>query len=116
MLHFQPIAEPDVIALLNTGRFEGEVEGYIVMEGPDYHGYALFRLDGEAVALLDASLDDPLLLDGALRACLAAGEKRGAARFWVNADCPPLAAWGETHGALPLQSAPIAPLWRHCGG
>ncbi len=115
MLSMQPIRETDVIALLCAGRFAGEVEGYVVMEGPEYCGYALFRLEGDTATLLDTSLNTPLLLDGAARACLAAAERRGARQFWVNADCAALAQWGQAHGAPPMHTAPIAPLWGHCG-
>ena len=34
MIAMRPIREYDVIDLLNNGRFEGEVEGYVVMDGP----------------------------------------------------------------------------------
>ena len=39
MIAMRPIREYDVIDLLNNGRFEGEVEGYVVMDGPKYLGH-----------------------------------------------------------------------------
>ena len=32
MIAMRPILEQDVIDLLNDGRFEGELDGYVVME------------------------------------------------------------------------------------
>ena len=46
MIAMRPIREYDVIDLLNNGRFEGEVEGYVVMDGPKYLGHMLYRVDG----------------------------------------------------------------------
>ena len=43
MIAMRPIREYDVIDLLNNGRFEGEVEGYVVMDGPKYLGHMLYR-------------------------------------------------------------------------
>ena len=34
MIAMRPILEQDVLDLLNDGRFDGEVEGYVVMDGP----------------------------------------------------------------------------------
>ena len=48
MIAMRPIREYDVIDLLNNGRFEGEVEGYVVMDGPKYLGHMLYRVDSAA--------------------------------------------------------------------
>ncbi len=115
MLAIQPIREPDVTALLNAGRFEGEIEGYVVMEDERYHGYALYRLEGERADLLDSGIEDAAILDGALRACLAACENRGASRFCANMGHPPLAAWWQRHCTGQASPMPIAALWGACG-
>ena len=38
MIVMRPIQEPLVLEEINRGRFSGEVEGYVVMDGPDYKG------------------------------------------------------------------------------
>ena len=115
MLSMQPIREPDLLQLLNDGRFEGPLEGYVVMEGTRYHGHALFCRKGEMVEVLDAAIEDAAVLDGAVRACLAAGENRGAALFLVNTACPSLKAWWQAHCPAMETPAPIAALWGRCG-
>ena len=77
MIAMRPIREYDVIDLLNNGRFEGEVEGYVV--------------------------------DGAVRACVAAGENAGATSFRVNGEDEKLAEWKnvffpEAQGDVPNSS------------
>ena len=41
MIAMRPILEPDVLELLNDGRFDGDIEGYVVMDGPNYLGHML---------------------------------------------------------------------------
>ena len=53
MIAMRPIREYDVIDLLNNGRFEGEVEGYVVMDGPKYLGHMLYRVDGAVTQVLE---------------------------------------------------------------
>lgn len=91
MIAMRPIREYDVIDLLNNGRFEGEVEGYVVMDGPKYLGHMLYRVDG------------------AVRACVAAGENAGATSFRVNGEDEKLAEWKnvffpEAQGDVPNSS------------
>lgn len=111
MLHIQPIDEPDVIALLNAGRFDGEVDGYIMMEvgrdEPVYLGHALFRVQDGVTTVLDTGVEDTPLLDGIVRACVAAGEARGAKQFAVNGEHPPLAAWWDVFCKGMTPPAPV---------
>ena len=93
MLTMRPIDEPDVVALLNGARFGGDVEGYIMMEGPTYLGHALFQLQNGVTTVLDTGVADSQHLDGMVRACVAAGENRGSKSFGVNLEHPPLASW-----------------------
>lgn len=93
MLAMRPIDEPDVIALLNDGRFDGDVEGYIIMEGEAYLGHALFKVEDGVTTVLDSGVEESQNLDGVIRACVAAGENRGAKHFAVNQAHPPLAHW-----------------------
>ncbi len=93
MLAMRPIDEPDVVDLLNDGRFEGAVEGYIMMDGPAYLGHALFIVDGNVTTVLDSGVENEQQMDGIVRACIAAGEHRGAKQFAVNMEHDKLARW-----------------------
>lgn len=95
MLAMRPIDEPDVVVLLNDGRFEGPVEGYIMMDGPQYLGYALFVVQDNVTTVLDSDVADNQNLDGIVRACIAAGDNRGAKSFAVNAENPKLEKWWD---------------------
>ncbi|MDL2295018.1 hypothetical protein LJC60_10450 [Ruminococcaceae bacterium OttesenSCG-928-D13] len=95
MLSMRPIDEPDVIELLNGGRFEGNVEGYMMMDGPEYLGHALFEVKDGVTTVLDSGVEEFQNLDGIVRACVAAGENRGAKLFAMNMEHPPLAKWWE---------------------
>ena len=75
MIAMRPIREYDVIDLLNNGRFEGEVEGYVVMDGPKYLGHMLYRVDGAVTQVLECGVGK-MFVDGAVR-CVAAGDRRG---------------------------------------
>ena len=77
MIAMRPIREYDVIDLLNNGRFEGEVEGYVVMDGPKYLGHMLYRVDGAVTQVLECGVEEKMFVDGAVRACVAAGENAG---------------------------------------
>ncbi|NLW79576.1 MAG: hypothetical protein GXY32_09235 [Ruminococcaceae bacterium] len=93
MLAMRPIDEPDVVDLLNDGRFDGEVEGYIMMDGPEYLGHALFKVEDGVTTVLDSGVEQNVMLDGIVRACIASGDNRGAKLFAVNLSHPPLAEW-----------------------
>lgn len=95
MLAMRPIDEPDVVALLNDGRFTGEVEGYIMMEGPTYLGHALFTVENGVTTVLDSGVENEQQMDGIVRACIAAGEHRGAKQFAVNRQHEKLARWWD---------------------
>ena len=86
MIAMRPIREYDVIDLLNNGRFEGEVEGYVVMDGPKYLGHMLYRVDGAVTQVLECGVEEKMFVDGAVRACVAAGENVGATSFRVNGE------------------------------
>lgn len=93
MLAMRPIDEPDVVDLLNDGRFNGNIEGYIMMEGPTYLGHALFEVKDGVTTVLDTGVEETPALDGIVRACIAAGDNRGAKMFRVNLAHPPLNNW-----------------------
>ena len=114
MLAMRPIDEPDVLQLLNDGRFEGDVEGYVIMDGAQYLGHALFTVAGDEVVMLDTGVEDSAVLDGVVRACLAAGENRGACRFTVNQKHPPLAHWWQVFCTGKTEPVPIRSLWGEC--
>ena len=58
MIAMRPIREYDVIDLLNNGRFEGEVEGYVVMDGPKYLGHMLYSVDGAVTQVLECGVEE----------------------------------------------------------
>lgn len=95
MLAMRPIEELDVVALLNDGRFDGPVEGYMMMDGPTYLGHALFWVQDGVTTVLDSGVEDNTFLDGIVRACIAAGENRGAKLFDVNHEHPRLQQWWQ---------------------
>ncbi len=86
MYSMKPILEPDVIALLNNNRFNGDLQGYILSDGGDLFGWSLFRVDGDTTAMLDINSPDDKFLDGLIRASVALGESQGAAKFTFNLE------------------------------
>ena len=86
MYAMKPILEPDVLDLLNNGRFPGEMEGYILSDGGDLFGWSLFRIDGDVTTMLDILAPSGQFLDGLIRASVAYGEARGATGFTLNMD------------------------------
>lgn len=106
MIAMRPIREYDVIELLNAGRFAGDVEGYIVMDGPAYLGHMLYRVDGAVTQVLDCGVENTALVDGAVRACVAAGRHAGAAAFAVETADARLAEWRRVF----FGDAPDAPI------
>lgn len=86
MYTMKPIQEYDVIELLNNGRFEGELQGYILSDGKDLFGWSLFRVDEDTTLMLDAKTPDTRFLDGIIRASVALGESQGAEYFAFNTD------------------------------
>lgn len=93
MIAMRPIREYDVVDLLNNGRFDGDVEGYVVMDGPNYLGHMLYRVDGRVTQVLDCGVQENIYVDGAVRACVAAGENAGATAFRINESDEQLAHW-----------------------
>ncbi|MFQ8833107.1 MAG: hypothetical protein ACLR7U_09675 [Ruthenibacterium lactatiformans] len=90
MIAMRPIREYDVIDLLNNGRFEGEVEGYVVMDGPKYLGHMLYRVDGAVTQVLGAAWKK-MFVDG--RCAPWHRRKHGATSFRVNGEDEKLAEW-----------------------
>ncbi|MBD5093183.1 MAG: hypothetical protein HDT26_02625 [Subdoligranulum sp.] len=117
MIAMRPIREYDVIDLLNAGRFPGDVEGYIVMNGPEYLGHMLYRVDGAVTRVLDCGVENTALVDGAVRACVAAGEHAGASAFEVEAADSRLAEWRRVFfGGEPEEPIPNEKLFGGCAG
>ncbi len=110
MLVMHLVNEPEVVESLNRGRFAQPL-GYVVMDDENYLGYGLFAVEGKAVRVLDCG--GPLageaqggVLDGLVRACVAAGQERGAARFEVNGQNEALARWWQCF--CPGKTPPLA--------
>ncbi|MEG0305691.1 MAG: hypothetical protein RR635_08370, partial [Oscillospiraceae bacterium] len=70
MIAMRPIDEEDVIGVLNNGRFSGDIDGYVVMNGAEYLGFALYQINDEVTTVLDTDISDNLLVDGIIRACV----------------------------------------------
>lgn len=86
MYTMKPIDEYDVLELLNNGRFEGELDGYILSDGKDLFGWSLFCVDGGVTSMLDVLAPSGQFLDGLIRASVAYGESRGATAFSLNME------------------------------
>ena len=114
MIAMRPILEPDVLELLNDGRFDGDIEGYVVMDGPNYLGHMLYRIDGDFVDVLDCGLQESALVDGGVRACVAAGENAGCSEFTVNMQDAALARWYEVFFPHSMQPVAITALFSGC--
>ncbi len=89
MFTMKPIREYDIIELLNKGRFEGDLQGYILSDGADLFGYTLFIVDDDTITLLDSKTPDTRYLDGIIRASVAYGENQGAKFFSFNMEHNP---------------------------
>ena len=106
MIAMRPILEPDVLELLNDGRFDGDIEGYVVMDGPNYLGHMLYRIDGDFVDVLDCGLQESALVDG--------GENAGCSEFTVNMQDAALARWYEVFFPHSMQPVAIKALFSGC--
>ncbi len=115
MIAMRPIDEPDVLDLLNDGRFAGEVRGYVVMEGPQYHGHMLYRVEAGVTEVLECGVDETPLVDGAVRACIAAGQNAGAGCFQVRTEDPKLAEWFRIFCKNAPVPVPVTQIFTPCG-
>ncbi|MBC5582170.1 hypothetical protein H8S23_11690 [Anaerofilum sp. BX8] len=115
MITMKPIGEPDVVALLAKGRFDGALEGYVMTDGAEYLGYCLFRLAENVTEVLDAEAPDNMMLDGLVRAAVAKGENEGADSFRVSREVPALCKWAEAF--LPGEQGPVknTKIFGNCG-
>lgn len=123
MIAMRPIEEAAVLDELDAGRFGGAaggLRGYVVMEGPRYHGHALYRVEGDVTTLLECAVDQTPLVDGAARACVAAGENAGARAFAVREKDAALARWLQMccHGNTEIMRNPVPNdvVFACCGG
>ena len=105
MITMKPILAQEVLDIFNQGRFAGELEGTIVSDGSGCTGHCLWQLRGTTAYILQARTQDPALLDGVIRASLAAAQDAGAAGFWVEDTSDELSAWRRRFCAG--QAAPI---------
>lgn len=98
MIVMRPILEAAVLSELCAERFPGVEDllaGYVVMDGPQYIGHMLYKVDGDVTTVLDCGLTDTALVDGGVRACVAAGEHAGASLFSLNEEDEALRKWRE---------------------
>ena len=93
MFTMKPIKEYDVIELLNNGRFDGDLYGYVLSDGGDLFGYTLFKIEDNTTIMLDSKAPDARYLDGIIRASIAYGESHGAEYFSFNTEHEPFAEY-----------------------
>ena len=93
MFTMKPIDEYDEIELINNGRFEGDLYGYILSDGGDLFGYTLFKIEDNTTVMLDSKTPGGKYLDGIIRASIAYGEARGAEYFSFNMEHAPFAEY-----------------------
>ena len=93
MFTMKPIDEYDVIDLINNGRFEGDLYGYVLSDGGDLFGYTLFKIEDNTTVMLDSNTPGPQYLDGIIRASIAYGEAHGAEYFSFNMEHQPFAEY-----------------------
>lgn len=109
MINMHPVDEPAVVDSLNKGRFAGDVRAYVIMDGPVYFGHMLFRVDGDVTQVLECGIrHENSLVDGAVRACVAAGENAGARCFSLNQEDEMLREWARVFvpdGRFPADNA-----------
>ena len=114
MIRMIPVEEPQVLDSLVQGRFSGDVRGYVILDGPEYRGHCLYAVEPGLTRVLEVRLSDPSLLDGAVRAAVAAGENAGASAFTV-ADQPELLGWRDARFRGCPDPIPNARLFHFCG-
>lgn len=90
MFVIKPIEEPEIIDVLNKGRFQGEVQGYILSDGADLFGWSLFSLEKGITKVLDVLAPDMGVLDGLVRTSVSYGQERNCRFFSLNSDNPDL--------------------------
>ncbi len=95
MIIMRPIDEPLVLESLNASRFGQNVRGYVIMDSENYMGHALFSVSGKTVNVCECIVNSNALVDGAVRACIAAGENASAEFFTVNTKEENLNKWHE---------------------
>lgn len=93
MISMKPILAQEVITQLNENRFPGDLDGYIIMNGEEYLGYALYCVADKITTVLCCQANENALVDGVVRACIAAGEQEGATSFSVNMEEAGLKQW-----------------------
>jgi hypothetical protein len=110
----KPVLEQAVIDSLAQGRFDGELDGYVIMDGPSYLGHALYRVSEGVTWVLECSTAQNQLVDGAVRACVAAGENAGATAFALNEEDAALKKWREVFFKQEEQPIPNSKLFQKC--
>lgn len=114
MITMKPILEPDVVALLNAGRFEGELEGYVMTDGGNYLGYCLYRVAQGVTTVLDVSAPDHMTTDGLVRDAVAKGENGGAKAFALNRENKALSDWAQAFVPHETEPVPTEKIFGHC--
>lgn len=114
MVTMKPILDQEILDIFNRGRFSGELEGTILSDGRGCAGHCLWQMQGSTAVILQAETDDPALLDGIMRASLAAAENAGAAGFWVEDDGGALSAWRQRFAAGYAAPIPFSVIFHTC--
>ncbi len=114
MYSMKPILEPDVISLLNNGRFKGDLQGYILSDGADLFGWSLFNVDGDTTHMLDINPPSDMFLDGLIRASVALGESQGAEKFTLNLEIENLKRYKDVFFKNEGEIIPNESLFKPC--
>ncbi len=93
MIIMRPIDEPLVLESLDTQRFGEDVRGYVIMDNEVYLGHALYCIEGTLAKVCECTVKTNALVDGAVRACVAAADNAGATHFTVNTSEENLNKW-----------------------
>ncbi|MEF9969079.1 MAG: hypothetical protein RR867_01300 [Ruthenibacterium sp.] len=114
MIVMRPIREDAVLAELNANRFAGEICGYVIMDGPEYLGSMLYQIENKTTIVLDCSVKDTAVIDGAVRACIGAGENAGADCFCVNETDEKLKKWRSIFCKNEVNPIPNEKIFHKC--
>ncbi len=95
MIIMRPIDEEAVLESLDASRFGEDVRGYVVMNDADYLGHVLYSIKEKTTTVCECTLKTNALVDGAIRASVAAGENAGTLYFTVNTKEENLKKWLE---------------------
>lgn len=107
MISIKPIAHEEVLNELGA-QYGAGLEGVIASDGVKTLGYCLYKIENACTVLYYATGEDAAMLDGVVRAAVAAGERAGAAFFSCRSGGEELNTWFSklfpNAGQMPLEN------------